>query len=330
MASKNWCVLDKDTLKPVPLPREKILLELSSVSLHLFPTRTATSSSSSGSTTKPIEYKAERGTAYLSNQRVIYVAPPQLLPGDSSSSSLPPPSLETLSVPYSHFQDGRFNQPFFGANYFEALCLPASDGGLNVSDCFPLFLLSRIASAESMEQLNVTQAPHTLRLYFKEGGGFDFYSTVLEMKERLASLPRSSAGGRRSRTSSSNNVVAEDLRMSSFSVYYHYRLPILIPFSSLSLSALYTATPTTPSSAPDPVSRPSPSSSSAPRTMPSNSDLQAAAIAREAESNEDEARSRPAVPAPPPPPTPTFASSSTTSTSNPPPIGNDAPPSYSA
>ncbi|GAA6011441.1 hypothetical protein JCM11491_002787 [Sporobolomyces phaffii] len=184
MASLNWVVLDHNTLAPVPLPREKTLMTLAAVSISLVP---APARSATRPPAPTGEYKADRGTVYLSNQRVVYVAPPTLPPGDSPAPSpSPSPSgatLETLSVPYTHFQDGRFHQPFFGANYYEATCLNAPDGGLSV--------------------------PHVVRLYFKEGGGFDFYSTVLEMKERLA------AQQPRGRAASANGTVAEDLPLYS-------------------------------------------------------------------------------------------------------------------
>ncbi|GAA5975879.1 hypothetical protein JCM5350_000765 [Sporobolomyces pararoseus] len=245
MASINWVILDSNTLVPVPLPREKVLLSVTSVSLHLFPSSSRTTTPS---TTGNGTYKIDWGTLYLSNQRIVYVSPPKLQTGDGSTSSAATSNstLETFSVPYSHFQDGRLNQPFFGANYFEATCLPAREGGL--------------------------EGTHTIRFYFKEGGGFDFYSTVLEMKERLASLPRSQRQGR----TSSNSVVGEDL-------------------------PLYTVTPATPApSAPD----------STIRSIPSNSDLQAADVARQAENDEDNARTRPSVAEHPPPPAPTSTTTS--------------------
>ncbi|GAA5873444.1 hypothetical protein JCM16303_001125 [Sporobolomyces ruberrimus] len=263
MASLNWVVLDKNTLAPVPLPREKMLLSLSSVSLSLTPSRSP----------KPLpadpDYKVEKGTVYLSNQRVVYVSPPSIPTSDSGTTSTTTNPLETLSVPYTHFQDGRLNQPFFGANNFEATCLPAPEGGLS--------------------------CPHVIRLYFKEGGGFDFYSTVLEMKERLSTLPQGGPSSRRSRTSSANNV-GEDL-------------PLYTPDSS--------STPSNPS---QPTS-----TRSQPRAMPSTSDLQAASIAREAELEEDDQRTRPNASAPPPPPPGPRVH---TRTRTPPPIGNDAPPGY--
>lgn len=52
--------------------------------------------------------------------------------------ALPQPSqppqyqLRTLSCPLSHFQEGRFMQPWLAANYYEAIVLPVADGGFVV------------------------------------------------------------------------------------------------------------------------------------------------------------------------------------------------------
>lgn len=40
--------------------------------------------------------------------------------------------IQTLSIPFTHYHDGRFVQPWFAATYYEALILPASGGGLEV------------------------------------------------------------------------------------------------------------------------------------------------------------------------------------------------------
>lgn len=188
MASLNWAVLDSNTLVPVPLPREKVLLSLASVTLALAPS--SPPPASARSTARPIEYKVEKGTVYLSNQRVVYVAPPNLAAQDATAASSGSTTLETLSCPYTHFQDGRLNQPFFGANNFEAVILPARQGGLSVRLFPPLCGFDSCGISLRLPP-DTVQGPHTVRLYFKEGGGFDFYSTVLEMKERLASAPRS-------------------------------------------------------------------------------------------------------------------------------------------
>ncbi|GAA5923991.1 GRAM domain-containing protein [Sporobolomyces koalae] len=166
MASINWVVLDANTLRPVPLPREKLLLSLSAVSLSLVPTRPGSVEPSDPG------FKVERGSVYLTNQRVVYVSPPALTDPMTSGAPSPLARLDTLSVPYPDFEFIRLNQPLFGANNFQATCLAAPEGGL--------------------------QGSHELKLYFKEGGGFDFYSTVLEMRQRIATAPPAASSASRS------------------------------------------------------------------------------------------------------------------------------------
>ncbi|GAA5900987.1 hypothetical protein JCM5296_004947 [Sporobolomyces johnsonii] len=191
MASINWAMLSS-TGHPLPLPNEKFLLSLPGVSLSLFPHPPGAPLDVQPAS-KHDEYKSTAGTVHLSNKRVIYVAPgatgrPEPPAGGESSraaattsagaggslangqASIAPGGvpegaakkvpLQTLSIPWSHFQDGRFKQPYFTAAYYEALCLPQDGGGLS--------------------------SPHLLRLYFKESGGYDFYQTVEEIKARLA------------------------------------------------------------------------------------------------------------------------------------------------
>lgn len=41
-------------------------------------------------------------------------------------------SIQTMSVPFTHFLDGKFVQPWFGATYYEGKAWPAGGGGLEV------------------------------------------------------------------------------------------------------------------------------------------------------------------------------------------------------
>ncbi|GAA6007365.1 hypothetical protein JCM11491_003105 [Sporobolomyces phaffii] len=120
MASLNRVRLDPDTFAPVLPAREKTLVTLGSVSISLVPRPAppARASASRPPVTAP-EYKVNHGTVHLSNERIVYVAP---------RGTCHP--LETLSVPYSDLRDAKFQQPFFGANYYEATCAHALDGGL--------------------------------------------------------------------------------------------------------------------------------------------------------------------------------------------------------
>ena len=72
------------------------------------------------------------------------------------------PELQSFSSPILNLQDTYVRAPFFGANYWVALCKPVPGGGIPPS--------------------NVAVE---LRLTFREGGAFDFHSTFEQIKERL-------------------------------------------------------------------------------------------------------------------------------------------------
>lgn len=139
MASLDWAHLHPTTRSPLPLPSEKFLLTTSSVSLSLFPCLVGSSPSVAAQPHK--EYTVSSGTLHASSKRVVYVADvgakrtvPAGRGGGAGLDGLGGGGeLETLSVPYSHFLDGRFQQPWFGASYYESLCLPSEGGGLSVS-----------------------------------------------------------------------------------------------------------------------------------------------------------------------------------------------------
>lgn len=72
------------------------------------------------------------------------------------------PEIQSFSSPILNLQDTYVRAPFFGANYWVALCKPVPGGGIPPSN----------AAVE-------------LRLTFREGGAFDFHSTFEQIKERL-------------------------------------------------------------------------------------------------------------------------------------------------
>jgi hypothetical protein len=127
----NWVTLDPHQ-RPLPLSGEKIFLEVASVTASIRPASAPAAAKALSAT----------GTAFISNKRFVYV----------SSTPQGAGGLSSLSSPLSHFQDGRFVQPFFAANYYEAVLRPVPDGGLS--------------------------EPHTIRLDFREGRGFEFASAV--------------------------------------------------------------------------------------------------------------------------------------------------------
>ncbi|GAA5860392.1 hypothetical protein JCM3774_000404 [Rhodotorula dairenensis] len=192
MAAIN-CVMLSATGQPVPLPGEKFLYSSTpTVAVSLF--ARPLGADFSVQPKKGHEYKQGKGTVHVSQKRIVYVtvggasSTPTIRPTSGASGSrgggvsshaagqasiatdvndhLPSVAvapdkvpLATLSVPLRFFVDGHLVQPWFGANYYEALCLEG-DGTGDLS------------------------GPHIIRLYFKEGGSYEFYTAVEEVKAR--------------------------------------------------------------------------------------------------------------------------------------------------
>ncbi|KAI9279026.1 hypothetical protein BC943DRAFT_284343 [Umbelopsis sp. AD052] len=87
------------------------------------------------------------GTVFLSNQRVIYLP------------DRPSQQLKSFHVPLLSLKSCKYEQPWFAANYISGHVLPVAGGGLS--------------------------QPGQLKLIFKEGGGFEFYSIFRELLERI-------------------------------------------------------------------------------------------------------------------------------------------------
>jgi len=100
--------------------------------------------------TEPFSAKSDAGVVFVTNQRIVY------LPSTTT------PELQSFSSPILNLQDTYVGAPFFGANYWVALCKPVPGGGIPPSN----------AAVE-------------LRFTFREGGAFDFHSTFEQIKERL-------------------------------------------------------------------------------------------------------------------------------------------------
>lgn len=116
-----------------------------------------------------------------------------------NGADVPPPAavspdkvaLATLSVPLRYFVDGHLVQPWFGANYYEALCLEGDGTGDLTVRALPRRVSFRcdrmpdpLSCAVAHRPTTPTQGPHILRLYFKEGGSYEFYTAVEEVKAR--------------------------------------------------------------------------------------------------------------------------------------------------
>jgi hypothetical protein len=87
----------------------------------------------------------------------------------------PTPEFKSFSSPILNLQDTHVRAPFFGANYWIALCQPVSGGGI----------------PESQPAIEV-------RLTFRDGGAFDFHTMFERIKELLyqAREARQASGGR--------------------------------------------------------------------------------------------------------------------------------------
>ena len=119
MASLD-CAMLSPNLQPVPLPAEKFLVSLQSISLSLYPCPPG--AALSVAPPKGSSHLQANGSVYVSNKRVVFV-------GDMKKAG----AVKSMSCSLSHFVDGHFEQPIFGANRYTALCLPADGGGLDVS-----------------------------------------------------------------------------------------------------------------------------------------------------------------------------------------------------
>ncbi|TGO50575.1 hypothetical protein BCON_0180g00010 [Botryotinia convoluta] len=140
---KSW-VMTSNEAGFVKLPNERIL--------YTSPPRTSLqiSTTTTPSGAEPYSAKSDAGVVYISNQRIIYLP------------STPTPELQSFSSPILNLQDSYVRAPFFGANYWTALCKPVSGGGIPPD--YP-----------SVE----------LKMTFREGGAFDFHSCLEQIKERL-------------------------------------------------------------------------------------------------------------------------------------------------
>ncbi|KAJ1981297.1 hypothetical protein H4R34_002134 [Dimargaris verticillata] len=136
----NCVMLDLNTNRPIPLPREKFISDWTRVSLHVelgngYPGTSQT-------------HRSPSGQLYVTNQRVIYLC-------DANTGNF-----TSFSIPLGHVRQGRFVQPWFGANAFHCVVEPVPNGGLSGSG--------------------------DTKITFKDGGGVEFLNTLRAAQERLA------------------------------------------------------------------------------------------------------------------------------------------------
>ncbi|TPX63983.1 hypothetical protein SpCBS45565_g06225 [Spizellomyces sp. 'palustris'] len=146
--SLNGAQLDAEN-KPILVSGEKIFLNQDGVRLEY--------ESGNGYPGQGNNFYSQKGTLFLTNRRVIYVARPHM------------DFFRNLNVPLTNLRNGKLIQPWFDANRYEATVEPVPNGGLNL----------------------VGQVKFT----FKEGGGFEFSSMSMQLRSRLTgeTLPHEEA-----------------------------------------------------------------------------------------------------------------------------------------
>ncbi|MCJ1255989.1 hypothetical protein MMC24_003808 [Lignoscripta atroalba] len=140
----SWVMLD-ETKGFVPLPREHILFTT--------PSRTALSLQTPNSYPgkEPVGIHSTGGTAFITNQRLVYLP------------AAPTAQLQSFSAPILNLQDTHVSAPFFGPNIWTGILKPVTGGGLPPHHTFI-----------------------QIKMTFKDGGAFDFHSTFERVKETLS------------------------------------------------------------------------------------------------------------------------------------------------
>ncbi|KAI0477730.1 hypothetical protein GGR56DRAFT_423201 [Xylariaceae sp. FL0804] len=141
--SINWVMLSRSG-DIEPLPHESILLRTRGrIGLSI-------TAPNSPPGVPPLSIKSENGTAYITNQRLIYLP------------ATPTENFKSFSSKILGCQDGRMYSSWIGPWYWEASVRPVPDG--NIPPEFP--------------RVN-------LKLTFKDGGSSDFEAKFVELKARL-------------------------------------------------------------------------------------------------------------------------------------------------
>ncbi|KAJ2162011.1 hypothetical protein GGF46_001003 [Coemansia sp. RSA 552] len=144
----NVVLLRCETRDPEPLPGENFLYHCNGVKFEL--------KSGSGYPGDPVQFAVSSGTAFVSNQRVVYL--PVHTTYQTSNQTPTDRSLNSFTIPHANLKNQEFTQPLFGSNCYKAFATPVPGGGIAGSA--------------------------TLTLTFKEGGGYDFYETARKVVER--------------------------------------------------------------------------------------------------------------------------------------------------
>ncbi|KAL8818532.1 MAG: hypothetical protein Q9223_002855 [Gallowayella weberi] len=138
-----WVMLDSNH-KFVPLSGERILFTS--------PSRTSLSLQTPNSYPgkEPLSISSSGGTAYITNQRIVYLP------------TTPTPQLQSFSAPILNLQDTHVDAPFFGANSWTGILKPVTGGGIPRNHAYI-----------------------KISMTFKDGGAFDFATTYERLKETI-------------------------------------------------------------------------------------------------------------------------------------------------
>ncbi|PWW77273.1 hypothetical protein C7212DRAFT_343467 [Tuber magnatum] len=149
--SINWVMLS-------PTPPHTFIALPNEQSLYQSPARTGLSltTTSSHRGTHPLSISSSTGTAYITNQRIVYI------PTAKTSD------FESFACPIANLHDTHVAQPFFGPNVWRAVVQPVANGGLGGGG--------------------------ELKLVFKDGGAFDFSTVFERLKERVLNARETGVG----------------------------------------------------------------------------------------------------------------------------------------
>ncbi|KAL8710706.1 MAG: hypothetical protein Q9220_004724 [cf. Caloplaca sp. 1 TL-2023] len=166
----NWVMLDANH-KFVPLPRERVYFTSHSrTTLSL-----QTPNSYPGK--EPLSISSSGGTAYITNQRIVYLP------------TSPTAQLQSFSAPVLNLQDTHVDAPFFGANSWTGILKPVNGGGIPAHHAFV-----------------------KLSMTFKDGGAFDFATIYERIKETMSqAIEVARESGRQTQGSNLSDVNLEQL-----------------------------------------------------------------------------------------------------------------------
>ncbi|KAJ2891595.1 hypothetical protein GGI21_005814, partial [Coemansia aciculifera] len=111
--SLNVVMLERGTRHPVPLPNENFLYHCGGVKFEL--------KLGDGYPGNSAAYKNPSGTAFVSNQRIVFL--PKTTTHENSASA-DAAAINSFTIPHTNLRDITFVQPLFGANRFEAQTTP--------------------------------------------------------------------------------------------------------------------------------------------------------------------------------------------------------------